>query len=107
MIVKYSLEKIFKTALKNGGSFADLCHESSQGTSIVCDDNKIEKVITGTDAGVGIRAIADFKTSYAHSNCCSEADLLGLAEDLASGVKTGSRATIAREYPLGPRVNLR
>ena len=106
MTVDYSLEKIFKTALKNGGSFADLFHESSQSTSIVCDDKKIEKVITGTDAGVGLRAIADFKTSYAHSNRCSEADLLGLADDLASGVKTGRRATIAREYPLGPRVSL-
>ena len=106
MIVNYPLEKIFKTALKNGGSFADLCHESSQSTWIVCDDNKIEKVVTGTDAGVGLRAIADFKTSYAHSNDCSEADLLGLAEDLASGVKAGCVATIAGEYPLVPGVNL-
>ena len=106
MIRDYSLEKIFRTVLRNGGSFADLCHESSQSSSIVCDDNKIERVITGTDTGVGLRAIANFKTSYAHGNRCAEADLLGLAEDLASGVKAGFGATIAREYPSEPRVNL-
>ena len=106
MIVDYSLEKIFGTVLRNGGSFADLCRESSQSRSIVCDDNKIETVITGTDTGVGLRAIANFKTSYAHTNRCSEKDLLGLAEDLAGGVKSGFGATIAREYPLGPRVPL-
>lgn len=102
----YPLEEIFRTVLRNGGSFADLCHESSQSSSIVCDDNKIEKVITGVDTGVGLRAIADFKTSYAYGNRCSEADVLGLAEDLAGAVKAGSGATIAKEYPLGPRVNL-
>ena len=102
----YPLEEIFRTVLRNGGSFADLCHESSQSSSIVCDDNKIEKVITGMDTGVGLRAIADFKTSYANGNGCSEADVLGLAEDLAGAVKAGSGATIAKEYPLGPRVNL-
>ncbi|NVM56884.1 MAG: TldD/PmbA family protein [Desulfobacterales bacterium] len=106
MIVNYPLEKIFRTILKNGGSFADLYYESSQTSSIVCDDNKIEKVITGTDAGVGLRAIANLKTSYAYGNRCSEADVVALAEGLAGAVKAGSVATIAKDYPLGPRVNL-
>jgi TldD protein len=104
--MNYPFEKIFKAVLKNGGAFADLYHESSQTHSIVCDDNKIEKVITGTDAGVGLRAISDFKTSYAYGNRCSEKDVLALAADLAGAVKGGSVGAVAKAYPLKPQVNL-
>jgi len=100
MITRYPLEKIFKTALKNGGSFADLYQESSEISSVVCDDNKIEKVITGTDTGIGLRAIANLKTSYAYSNCCNETGILDLADALANGVNPDSEATIARTYSL-------
>ncbi len=106
MITDYPLEKIFRTILKNGGSFADLYYESSQTNSIVCEDNRIEKVITGTDAGVGLRAISDFKTSYAYGNRCSEKDVLALSADLAGAIKASPGATVAKEYPLGPSVNL-
>ncbi len=106
MIPNYPLENIFKTVLRNGGSFADLYYESSQTNSIVCDDDKIEKVITGTDAGIGLRAIANFKTCYAHGNRCSEADVLGLAENLSAAVKAEPGATIARQYPAKTPVNL-
>ncbi|NVL90803.1 MAG: TldD/PmbA family protein [Desulfobacterales bacterium] len=106
MTTNYPLEKIFKTVLEKGGSFADLYHESSHSSYIVCDDNKIEKVVAGTDAGVGLRAIVDFKTSYAYGNLCSEADVLTLAGDLAGVVQAGSGGIIAREYPSAPRVNL-
>ncbi|MBW1740652.1 MAG: TldD/PmbA family protein [Deltaproteobacteria bacterium] len=106
MIVNYPLEKIFRTVLKNGGLFADLYYESSRTNSIVCDDDKIEKAVTGTDAGVGLRAIANFKTFYAYGNRSSERDVLMLAERLADAVADNSRATIAVDYSLEPRVNL-
>ena len=107
MINDYPLEKIFKTVLRNGGSFADLYYESSHTNAIVCDDNKIEKVISGMDGGAGVRAIADFKTSYAFGNRCSEKDVMALVEDLASAVQSGSAGTISHEYPVRPRVDLR
>jgi len=102
----YPLENIFKAVLKNGGAFADLYHESSRTHSIVCDDNKIEKVMTGTDAGVGLRAISHFKTSYAYGNRCSDKDVLALAGDLAGAVKGDSGGAVAKTYPLEPRVIL-
>ncbi len=105
-LLNYSLEKIFGTVLKHGGAFADLYHESSQTHAIVCDDNKIEKVITGTDTGVGLRAISDFKTSYAYGNRCSDKDILALAADLASAVKVGVAGPVAKAYPLEPQVSL-
>ncbi|NVM20794.1 MAG: TldD/PmbA family protein [Desulfobacterales bacterium] len=105
-MTNYPFEKIFGTVLKKGGSFADIYYESSKICSIVCDDNKIEKVITGTDAGVGLRAIAGLKTSYAYGNRCSEADVLALAQDLANAVEAGSGPPVAKDYPLGPPANL-
>jgi len=106
MIENYPLEKIFRTVLRNGGSFADLYYESTQSSYIVCDDNKIEKVITGTDAGVGLRAIANLKTCFAYGNRCSGADVLALAEDLAGAVSDDSGATISKDYPLSPPTDL-
>jgi TldD protein len=106
MIVHYPLEKIFGTVLRNGGSFADLYYESSRTNVIVCDDDKIEKVISGIDAGIGVRAIADYRTSYAYGNRCSDADVLSLAEDLANAVQAGSTGTVAKKYPLKPHARL-
>lgn len=107
MIKNYPLGKIFRTVLKKGGSFADLYYESSRINTVVCDDDKIEKVVAGTDVGIGVRVIANLKTSYAYGNRVSERDVLALVEDLAGAVKSGSRGTIAQNYSLRPRANLR
>ena len=106
MFRDYSFEKIFKAMMRNGGSFADLYHESSRTHSIVCDDDKIEMMTTGSDVGVGLRVIADFKTSYAHGNRCSEKDIVALSGDLAGAVKAGVQGPVAREYALEPRIDL-
>jgi len=49
MIDPISLEKIFQTILKNGGSFADLFCESTETCTIVCDDDRIEEIVAGND----------------------------------------------------------
>jgi TldD protein len=89
MIRKFNLTRILKTALKRGGSFAEIFFEQSQPTSIVCEDDKIEKVITGIDAGVGIRVIHNNKTSYAYTNHINEKALLELAESVSLAWKEG------------------
>jgi TldD protein len=105
MIEGPALEEIFQTILKNGGSFADLYGESTETCSVVCDDDKIEKVITGTDRGVGLRAINDLKVSYAHGNCNDEKDILALASDLSDAVKSPLPRSIADSYPSRPSVD--
>ncbi|MBW2171077.1 MAG: TldD/PmbA family protein [Deltaproteobacteria bacterium] len=105
MILDFPLEKIFRTVLKENGGFADLYYESSRSNSIVCDDDKIEQIISGTDSGIGLRAIANLKTSYAHSNSCSEADILSLAQNLSTAVKSGANGSIAETYLLAPHLN--
>jgi TldD protein len=89
MIRDFSLTKILKRALQRGGDFAEIYFEQSQPTSILCEDNRIEKVITGIDTGIGIRVIYKNKTSYAYTNLVNERALLELADSVSIACNEG------------------
>lgn len=91
MGLSYSFDpfKVIRSALKNGGDFADIYIEDLTNTSIVCEENRIEKVSTGRDMGCGIRVIAGLKTYYAYTNDLTEAGLLEVAGVVAAGVRGG------------------
>lgn len=72
--------KILKASLKNGGDFAELFCERVLPTSIVCEDGKIEKIISGVDAGAGIRVIDHFKTAYVYTNQLTNERLFEVAD---------------------------
>ncbi len=84
--------KVIRAALKGGGEYADVYFEDTVNTSIVCEEDRIEKVITGRDRGCGIRVIANLKTYYAYTNDVSEAGLIEAASAVAAGVKDASPA---------------
>jgi len=63
-------------------------------------------VSCGSDVGLGLRVIADFKTSYAYSNAVSETEILSLAVDLAEAAKAGAPGVAANEYSLAPPADL-
>jgi TldD protein len=86
-------KRILDTILGHGGRYADLYYEKTTSTSIVCEDNKIEKVITGLDTGVGLRLIRDFRTAYAYTNDCSEPGLTSVAEELDRALAASGRTT--------------
>lgn len=92
MAIDYDPFRIIKAALKNGGEYADIYAEDTFNTSIVCEENRIEKVVTGRDRGCGIRVIAGLKTYYAYTNDMTEAGLLEVAATVAAGVKEGRDA---------------
>ena len=81
--------KILKAALKRGGDFADIYMEETVNTSIVCEEDRIEKVISGRDRGLGLRVIFNFKTAYAYTNDLTEKGLLTLADTVSKAVKDG------------------
>ena len=85
MIRDYDLHKVLKTALKEGGEYAEIFFEDALVTSIICEDNRMEKIISGQDTGVGIRLISNHKTYYAYSNEVTEAKMLELAGAVAKG----------------------
>uniref|UniRef100_A0A831UDY6 TldD/PmbA family protein n=1 Tax=Geobacter metallireducens TaxID=28232 RepID=A0A831UDY6_GEOME len=90
MLDGMNLGSILRRALGGGGEFADIYFEEGSSTAIVCEDGKIEKVLAGTDRGVGIRVISDLRTAYAFTNEVTETALLALAETVSRAVKGNS-----------------
>ncbi len=72
--------RIMGRALAAGGEYADIYVERSSARSLVCEDSKIEKIVSGLDQGAGIRIIAGDRTAYAYTNDLAEAALLELAD---------------------------
>ena len=93
MVSKFDFSKILKRVLKNGGEFAELFFEKTSTCSIICEDNRIERIIAGTDAGVGLRVLFNHKTSYGYSNAFSEKSLLELASSVSSAVVAKAERT--------------
>jgi len=87
-IKNYNLSLILKKALSRGGEFAEIFFEKSDSTQIHLEAKKIEKVLTGIDAGVGIRVIQGGKTTYAYTNDISESSLLNLAQTVSEAVQS-------------------
>ncbi len=68
MLSKENLEEILATSLRNGGDFAEIFIEETNATAISLEDNKIEKISSGTEAGAGIRVICGKETAYMASS---------------------------------------
>lgn len=84
------LSRILRTALGGGGEFADIYFEEGMSTAVVCEDGKIERIVSGTDRGVGIRVISDLRTAYAYTNEITEQSLLNLAGTVSRAVQGGA-----------------
>ncbi len=85
--------RIIRKTLSLGGEYADVFMEQREQTSLVLEDGKLEKVVTGTERGAGVRLIYKGRTSYAFSNDLSEKALLAAASETskAAGEKSPDR----------------
>jgi TldD protein len=79
LLSEADLKAILEAALAEGGDFAEIFLERRRTTSISCEDNKIERVISGLDQGAGIRVIAGENTAYGYSNDLSRESLIQTA----------------------------
>ena len=68
MLTKADLQEILDLALHNGGDFSDIYIEHKKTTGIACEADKVERLNTGIDVGVGIRVISGETTAYAYTN---------------------------------------
>ena len=73
------LEEILNTALKSGADFAEVFIEETNQTRLALEDNRIEKIKSGTDKGCGIRLIKDKTIIYVCNSDCSFSTLRDLA----------------------------
>ena len=83
------LMKIINRSLVNGGDHADVFVQHESPLAIQMEDNKIEKLVSGTDSGVGVRVVFGDRSSYAYSNDLSESSLVELADAVSRAVKEG------------------
>lgn len=78
---------VLKKALGSGGEYADVYIERSTPFSLVCEDGRIEKVVSGIDQGAGIRVIFGHRTAYAYTNELTLPALLEIADAVQQAVK--------------------
>ncbi|NWG03255.1 MAG: TldD/PmbA family protein [Syntrophaceae bacterium] len=85
--------------MKEGGEFSDLFFEQTHSVSIICEEDRIEKVISGLDMGVGLRVLFNRKTFYGFSTEISEASLLQLARRISRSAKEGGEDKFIKLAP--------
>jgi len=94
MLQEVSVEKVLKSLMSGGGEYGEIFIESRETTTISHEDNRIERVIKGSDKGIGIRLIRDFKTFYGWTNSFEESDLLEISSRVASLSKQDKELTL-------------
>ena len=102
MIDKELQIKLIKKALSNGGEYADIFIEYRRQTSLILEDSRLDKIVSGTEAGAGIRLIFKGKTAYAFSNDLSEQALMKAASEVskaASGKSAVSMLDLTIQKP--------
>jgi TldD protein len=87
MIHDIPYEEILRELLREGGDFADLFYDQIYSMLIICEEDRIEKVISGHDIGVGLRILLDGRTIYGFTNQITDKDLLHLAGRISRGIK--------------------
>ncbi len=100
------LQELLKRTLSHGGEYADIFIEHRETTSIQLEDNRIEKVISGSFSGIGIRLIYKGKTAYAFSNDFSNDVLLDLAATVSKGGADSTRDVVIDMKQLRPERNI-
>ena len=89
MITDIPYQEILREALKEGGEFADLFFEQTHSVVIICEEDRIEKVISGLDMGMGLRVLFGGKTFYGFTTEISEESLFNLARKISRSAKEG------------------
>ncbi len=82
------LEKILGVALRNGGALAELFFEQTASTRILYEGQKLDRIMNGTDRGVGLRIIFEGRSVYGYTTNFAESSLIALAEGLSEAVQT-------------------
>lgn len=83
--------ELLKTSLRNGGDYSDIFFEDRSPLFIQLEDNKVEKIISGIDKGVGIRVLFNGKTAYGYTNDLTHKSLKECAEAVSRAVKVQGR----------------
>ena len=97
-------ESALNKAFSRGGDLGELYYEESSVTSLVLEDGRLEKVITGSDAGISLRVVYDNHQAFAAGNALTPSALIDMAGTVASAVNQGKEIerVVIKDGPYGP-----
>jgi len=91
VLSKQELGEILAAALSQGGDFADIFLERKETNAVGLEADKVERVVSGLDAGAGVRVIFGENTAYAYTNDTSKKGLLNAAQTAARAARGGQK----------------
>ena len=85
-------EAILTRALQNGGDLAEIYFEEREATMAGFEDNKAERINSGSDRGAGVRLLSGERTLYAYTNDLTLDGFLQVADTVADGLSGAEKA---------------
>lgn len=86
------VEAVLHEALSRGGEFAEFFFEDTASTRVVREGGRVDKIMDGTDRGVGLRVLFDRRSVYGYTTDLSRDSMTALAKTLAAAVEGGGSA---------------
>ncbi len=106
MLDRRVLSDVLATALRRGGDFADIFVENRATTMVSREDNRIERVKTGTDRGAGVRVISGDTTAYAYTNKITADELIKAADVASRAAEVAARDISIDLKSVSPTIDL-
>jgi TldD protein len=85
-IESLDIEQVLETALRRGGALAELFFEETASTRIAYESGRVDRIMEGTDRGVGLRIIFENRSVYGYTTDLSQRSVVALAETLSAAV---------------------
>ncbi|MFN3978639.1 TldD/PmbA family protein [Sulfurihydrogenibium azorense] len=97
-LIREKAPYILTALMADKGEYGEIFFEDLKSLTLNLEDNKIEKVNSGRDTGVGLRLIKNFKTNYGYTSDLTYENLLNLAKTLAKYEGEGKIAVGKSHY---------
>jgi TldD protein len=92
------VEKVLKTSLRRGGAFSELFFEETASTRVFFEQGRVDRLMNGTDRGVGLRIIHQGRSVYGYTTDLTETSLMALAEALSEAIP-GGQGSQSQKHP--------
>ena len=105
-----ALDKIIQQTISKGHQFVEIFAERKYTNSLSMENNKLEKIRNGIDAGTGLRIINGDQTFYGFANSLDETEVSNLAQEVSAFAKRSTKGkynhlgqAVGRSAPLAKR----
>lgn len=102
LLPESTIGQMLRAALSGGADFADIFSEARSVFAVHLEDGGIERVISGSESGTGMRTVFGEHTSFAYSNDFSSRTLLEVAAAVSgsSTPPTADPISLVKTLPL-------